>query len=218
MMIRGTKKLIAEQIARPARQEPGHASATDGDAGLAHFVVETKRDNLPAVLELLRQILREPAFPPDEFDILQAGDVWPTSKQQLDRSEDAGHQPAAADRQSLSDRRRSLPAHSARGNRRGQSAEARRRQEAVSTITWLAGRRAGDRRRLRSARDAGHWCARHSPAGTPSSRTSGSPRSCFPTSRVSGKQIVTPDKANAVYAGRRSLCPERHRSRIMLRW
>ncbi len=70
MMTRGTKKLTREQLQDQLDKLVATLSA-DGDAGLAHFVVETKRENLPAVLELLRQILREPSFPPEEFDVLK---------------------------------------------------------------------------------------------------------------------------------------------------
>jgi zinc protease len=39
-----------------------------GAAGQLTFSVEAKRDTLPKALELLAEILREPAFPPDEFE------------------------------------------------------------------------------------------------------------------------------------------------------
>src|SRR5207249_2697339 len=35
------------------------------------FTIECKRDNLPAALDLLGEILREPTFPADEFDVLK---------------------------------------------------------------------------------------------------------------------------------------------------
>jgi zinc protease len=35
------------------------------------FSIQTKRDNLPAVLEILRQVLREPALPADQFELLK---------------------------------------------------------------------------------------------------------------------------------------------------
>ena len=48
--------------------------------------VETKRANLPAVLEILRQVLREPTLPADEFEIMK--------HERLARLEQAGTEPA----------------------------------------------------------------------------------------------------------------------------
>ena len=39
--------------------------------GAVTFSIQTKRDNLPAVLNLLQQVLREPALPADQFDVLR---------------------------------------------------------------------------------------------------------------------------------------------------
>jgi zinc protease len=39
-----------------------------GTPGVASFVIQTKRANLPAVLDLLRQIIREPSLPANEFE------------------------------------------------------------------------------------------------------------------------------------------------------
>ncbi len=44
------------------------AAAGGGTAGQLTFSVEAKRDTLPQALELLGEILREPAFPADEFE------------------------------------------------------------------------------------------------------------------------------------------------------
>ncbi len=70
MMIRGTKKLKWEQLQDQLDSQSATLN-TDGEVGVARFIIETKRDNLPAVLELLRQVLREPSFPADEFDALK---------------------------------------------------------------------------------------------------------------------------------------------------
>src|SRR5262249_32626286 len=40
-------------------------------AGAATFTIIAKRDTLPAVLEILRQVLREPTLPADQFDVLK---------------------------------------------------------------------------------------------------------------------------------------------------
>src|SRR5262249_14979966 len=39
--------------------------------GEAVFTIQARRSNLPAVLALLAQILREPTFPAEEFDVLK---------------------------------------------------------------------------------------------------------------------------------------------------
>src|SRR5262249_27569095 len=39
--------------------------------GAVTFMVETKRANLPAVLEILRQIVREPTLPAGEFEVMK---------------------------------------------------------------------------------------------------------------------------------------------------
>ncbi len=70
MMLRGTKKLTWEQLQDQLDAQSATLSA-DGDTGVAHFMIETKRDNLPAVLGLLRQVLREPTFPVEEFNALK---------------------------------------------------------------------------------------------------------------------------------------------------
>ncbi len=72
MMTKGTKQLTRQQIQDLLDQNNASLGASGG-AGEASFVLQTKRDKLPTVLELLRQILREPAFPASELDILKQG-------------------------------------------------------------------------------------------------------------------------------------------------
>ena len=72
MMTKGTKQLTRQQIRDQLDQNAASLGAS-GSAGEASFVIQTKRDKLPAVLELLRQILREPVFPASELDILKQG-------------------------------------------------------------------------------------------------------------------------------------------------
>jgi zinc protease len=43
--------------------------------GVASFTVETKRAKLPAVLEILRQILREPTLPGSEFEVIKNEEI-----------------------------------------------------------------------------------------------------------------------------------------------
>ena len=74
MMTKGTRQLTRQQIQDQLDQNKASLGAT-GSAGDVSFMIQTKRDKLTAVLELLRQILREPAFPASELDILKQGQL-----------------------------------------------------------------------------------------------------------------------------------------------
>ena len=47
------------------------APAAAGPLGAVSFSIQAKRDTFPEVLKLLRQVLREPTLPPEEFDVLK---------------------------------------------------------------------------------------------------------------------------------------------------
>ncbi len=70
LMLRGTKHLTRQQI-QDELDKNRATLAAHGDSGTVVFSLQTKRANLPAVLNLLKQILREPALPPDEFAVLR---------------------------------------------------------------------------------------------------------------------------------------------------
>jgi zinc protease len=70
LMLRGTKSLTRQQIQDILDQNKAQL-APSGGVGEASFAIETRRQNLPAVLELLRQILREPTLPGDELEIIR---------------------------------------------------------------------------------------------------------------------------------------------------
>jgi zinc protease len=70
LMTRGTKKLTRQQIQDELDKNRATLSM-GGSLGELIVTIQTKRPNLPAVLDLLRQILREPTLPAEEFDILQ---------------------------------------------------------------------------------------------------------------------------------------------------
>jgi zinc protease len=86
LMLRGTKKLSYQQLRDEldrlnatlraggggggGRRGRGGSSA-GGPAGALTFSIQTKRDNLPAVLEILKQVLREPALPADQFEVMK---------------------------------------------------------------------------------------------------------------------------------------------------
>jgi zinc protease len=70
LMTRGTKKLSRQQL----QDELDKLEATlsgGGSTGSASFVVQAPKPNLAKTLELLRQVLREPSLPEDEFEILR---------------------------------------------------------------------------------------------------------------------------------------------------
>ncbi|WP_373649597.1 M16 family metallopeptidase [Schlesneria sp. DSM 10557] len=70
LMARATRHLNSEQLADKLDelQSTLHASGGPGEAA---FVIQSKREHLSEVIDVLRQILREPAFPQDELDILK---------------------------------------------------------------------------------------------------------------------------------------------------
>src|SRR5262249_50156729 len=86
LMARGTKKHTRQQLedewdSLNARLAPGSA------LGEASFSIECDRANLPAVLDLLGEVLREPAFPANEFEVLK--------RQQLERLHESMKDPQA---------------------------------------------------------------------------------------------------------------------------
>ncbi len=70
LMTRGTKKHSRQEIEDALDKLKARLSAASG-AGEITFSVECKRESVPAVLTLLTEILREPSFPADEFDVLK---------------------------------------------------------------------------------------------------------------------------------------------------
>jgi zinc protease len=70
LMTRGTKNLSRQQIQDELDKNRATLGAR-GDTGTATLSLETKRANLPAVLNLVKQILREPTLPADELDVLK---------------------------------------------------------------------------------------------------------------------------------------------------
>jgi zinc protease len=84
MLMRGTKQHTRRQIqdrlaelkAQVRMGEGGmmggrYVRVSRGGPGTLDVSIETTRENLPAVLDLVGEILRQPAFPADEFDKLQ---------------------------------------------------------------------------------------------------------------------------------------------------
>ena len=88
LMMRGTKKMSYQQIrdeldrltatlssggggGRRRGGRRGGGGGAGGTTGALSFSIQAKRDTLPAVLEILRQVLREPLLPKDEFEIMK---------------------------------------------------------------------------------------------------------------------------------------------------
>ena len=70
LMSRATRQLNPEQLADKLDELQSTLSAS-GAAGEATFVIQSKRENLTAVIDVLRQILREPSLPAEELDIVK---------------------------------------------------------------------------------------------------------------------------------------------------
>ncbi len=70
MMTRGTMNYTRQELQDALDKEKAQLAAS-GSPGVAVFSIETKRDNLPAVLKLLEEVLRKPTFPEEELGIIQ---------------------------------------------------------------------------------------------------------------------------------------------------
>ena len=70
IMRRGTKKLDRQAL-QDALDKNFADLSVSGGAGDITFAVSTKRENLAAALDILRQVAREPSFPEKEFDVLR---------------------------------------------------------------------------------------------------------------------------------------------------
>jgi zinc protease len=66
-LIRGTQKKNRQQIQDEFDRLKARVNVGGGATG-ATATIETVRENLPAVLRLVAEVLREPAFPEGEFD------------------------------------------------------------------------------------------------------------------------------------------------------
>jgi zinc protease len=70
LMTRGTRKHNRQQI-QDELDRLGARLMAHSSLGEVSVTIQAKRAKLPAVLELLGEILREPTFPADQFDILK---------------------------------------------------------------------------------------------------------------------------------------------------
>jgi zinc protease len=83
MLNRGTAKKTRQQIQDEIDKLKAKVSVF-GSAGSVGINVETNRENLPQVLKLLNEILREPAFPADEFEKLRQENISGQEQQKSD--------------------------------------------------------------------------------------------------------------------------------------
>src|SRR3954453_8203637 len=70
LMTRGTQKLTRQQLQDQLDKLEATLSG-GGGVGSATFAVEAPKANLPQAWEFLRQVLREPSLPAEEFEILR---------------------------------------------------------------------------------------------------------------------------------------------------
>ncbi len=73
LMIRGTKHRTEEQI-NDALDKLSSKLLPSSDLGVVGFGLQSKRRQLAQVLDILRDVLREPTFPEKEFEILKSGE------------------------------------------------------------------------------------------------------------------------------------------------
>lgn len=70
MLMRGTTKHTRQQIQDELDRLKAQAFVFGGSTQ-AGVVIETTRENLPAVIRLVAEVLREPAFPANEFELVK---------------------------------------------------------------------------------------------------------------------------------------------------
>jgi zinc protease len=74
LLTRGTKKLNRQQL-QDELDKYRIELVAGGQPGELTVSLKTKRENLPAALEILRQVLREPTLPESEFELLRQADL-----------------------------------------------------------------------------------------------------------------------------------------------
>ena len=86
LMARGTKKLSREALTDALDKQftELHVSSQLRQPGIATFTLKTKKNNLPAALDLLRQVLREPALAEKELETLKNAQLAGLEKQKSD--------------------------------------------------------------------------------------------------------------------------------------
>ncbi len=83
MLLRGTAKHTRQQIKDEFDRLKARVNVGGGTTA-ANVSIETTRENLPAVMKLVAEILREPSFPPTEFDQLKQEELAGIEEQRND--------------------------------------------------------------------------------------------------------------------------------------
>jgi zinc protease len=83
MLLRGSRRHTRQQIQDEFDRLKGRVSI-NGDAPSTRATVETTRENLPAVMKLVAEVLREPSFPATEFATLKQERLAAVEQQKSD--------------------------------------------------------------------------------------------------------------------------------------
>ncbi|HUG18740.1 MAG TPA: pitrilysin family protein [Planctomycetaceae bacterium] len=83
MMLRGTEKHSRQELKDELDKLLASLKST-GSAGEATFTIECKRENLSAVLAILKEVLRAPTFPEDQLAIRQNEDIATLEQESTD--------------------------------------------------------------------------------------------------------------------------------------
>jgi zinc protease len=83
LLARGTKDRTRQQIADEF-DKLGSRVSFSGTVGLVTVSIKAKKANLPATLKLVGEVLREPAFPAKEFDVLKKEKLEQLASQKTD--------------------------------------------------------------------------------------------------------------------------------------
>jgi zinc protease len=84
LMLRGTKSLSDQQFKDELDRLKTTLTPAGSMRGQLRFTLHTDRENLPAAIGLLKQVLREPLLPPDEFEIARQGRLADAERDQTD--------------------------------------------------------------------------------------------------------------------------------------
>ena len=87
MMLRGTTKLSRQQIADRLEELKAKVNISTSNGNALSIDFETRREQLPETLALLREVLRNPTFPATEFE--QFRTEWITATEEKRRQPDA---------------------------------------------------------------------------------------------------------------------------------
>ncbi|HVX61705.1 MAG TPA: pitrilysin family protein [Pirellulales bacterium] len=196
LMLRGTKQLSRQELQDELDKNLATVRAS-GEAGKATFTVQTKRQNLPKVMELLRQILREPALSADEFEVLQRETLAQLEQQLTDPQSLAIIRLRRWVSPYAKDDVRYIP----KVKEDIERTKSATREQLKQLYADYLGAQAGE---VAVVGDFDQEQCRAALAGIFADWTSGKeygrlPRKDFPDVKGGAEEILTPDKANAMY-------------------